>query len=467
MKMTRREAMAAGLALVPGALAAQDKESEKWKIHEWGTFTALQDETGAPLGWINTEDEPVPPFCHRLSRSLLVPVDDLAPGYFKDAPRCHPDVILRLETPVVYFHPPKSAKLPAKVDLRVDFRGGWLTEYYPEAKVNAPGVQTRQLQYGRLEISTKGSLEWKGLQVGKPGTFPETKDAVWLSPRNVKSAPITAADGESEQFLFYRGVAYCKAPLITRRDGDGKMLTIYGWLPSDLVSQAPLRVPRLWLADIREDGTTAFRSIPAIKLLAGPQPLLATVPATFEEKDYSMSRLASLREEMRDGLVKEGLNTDEAEALLNTWDASYFRAHGLRLFFLVPRAWTDYVLPLKTSLAADITRVMIGRLELITPRQRACLKRISSTTNPSSTWYQEWAEKNPEAWKRYQQKRQEGNLGELREQGIQIPDDYRAYLELGRFRNAIVLDELKRAPTDGLKKFVNVYDLHEARIADK
>ena len=147
--------------------------------------------------------------------------------------------------------------------------------------------------------------------------------------------------------------------------------------------------------------------------------------------------------------------------------ASYFRSHGMRLFFIVPRAYTDYFLPLKVSVPAEITRAMIGRLELITPKQRACLRRISATKNPSSEWYQAWAEKNPEAWKRFQQKRQEGNLGALREQRIAIPDDYLAYLELGRFRNAIVLDELKRAPTEGLKKFVDVYDLHEARVGDK
>jgi len=40
---------------------------------------------------------------------------------------------------------------------------------------------------------------------------------------------------------------------------------------------------------------------------------------------------------MNAGLVGEGLNPDEADALLNTWDASYFRSHGMRLFFLVPR----------------------------------------------------------------------------------------------------------------------------------
>jgi hypothetical protein len=466
MTLTRREALAAGLALFPGLAAAQDKQdAERWKIHEWGTFTALQDEQGEPLGWINTEDEPVPGFCHRLSQSLLVPVDDLAPGFFKDAPRCHPDVILRLETPVVYFHPPKSASLPAKVSLRVEFRGGWLTEFYPDAKVNAPGV--RNGNYGRLRAGTQGSLEWKDLQIGKKGIYPETQDAVWLSPRNVKCAPITADNGESEQFLFYRGVGYQQAPLITRRPGDGTMLKIHGWLPADLAAQAPLIIPKLWLADIREDGTTAFRTINPIKLAAGREPLLATVPATFEEKDYSAKRLPVLRQEMKEGLMQQGLYSDEAEALLNTWDASYFRAHGLRLFFVVPRPYVDYVLPLKASVPADITRAMIGRLELISPRQRACLGRIRTTTNPSSAWYQEWAEKNPDAWKRFQQKRQEGNLHALREEKIKIPDDYLAYLELGRFRNAIVLDDLAGRPTEGMKKFVDAYDLHAARVGDR
>src|SRR5579872_1864284 len=216
-------AVGAGIALVPAAAGAR-QAGERWKIHEWGTFTALQDEVGHPLGWINTEDEPVPPFCHRLSHSLLVPIDDLAPAFFKDAPRAHPDVILRLETPVLYFHPPASATLPQQVDVKVEFRGGWLTEYYPDAKVGAPGLTTRSFQYGRIHPGTQGSLEWKGLQVGKEGTFPATEDPVWLSPRQVKAAALTAAGGESERFLFYRGVAYSQAPLLVQRLGDGKTL---------------------------------------------------------------------------------------------------------------------------------------------------------------------------------------------------------------------------------------------------
>ena len=455
-------AVGAGLAIAPVAAGGQEAPA-RWGIHEWGTFTALQGEDGNPLGWINTEDEPVPPFCHRLSRSLLVPVDDLAPTFQKDAPRAHPDVILRLETPVVYFHPPASAKLPVKVDLRVDFRGGWLTEYYPDAKVGAPGLQNRTFQYGRLRSETKGSLEWKGLEVGKQGTFPNTEDAVWLSPRAVKAAPVTSATGESEQFLFYRGVAYMQAPLIISRGEDGKMFSIRSWSPPELENWGPIRIPRLWLADIREDGSTAFRTLPGFRLTDGT----LSAPLAFEERDYSAERLKALRKEMHEGLKADGLNPDEADALLNTWDASYFRSHGLRLFFLVPRVWTDYVLPLKTSLNADIKRVMVGRIELITRKQRGCIARIAATNNPSSTWYQEWAAKHPDAWKRFQQKREEGNLSALREEKIAIPDDYRAYLELGRFRNALVLSELKTNPTEGLQKFVDAYDLHEAKIAEK
>ncbi|HZE98966.1 MAG TPA: hypothetical protein VE981_18315 [Planctomycetota bacterium] len=467
MKILRHAALIAGIAALLPAGAGAQNAPERWKIHEWGTFTALQTEWGSPLGWINTEDEPVPPFCHRLSRSLLVPIDDLAPVFFKDVPRAHPDVILRLETPVVYFHPPAQAKLPQSVDLHVDFRGGWLTEYYPDARVGAPGLQTRTFQYGRLNRGTQGSLDWKGLQIGKEGTFPKTDDAVWLSPRNVKAASITAAGGESERFLFYRGVAYMSAPVVAQRTQEGKTIVLQGWLPQELAQKAPLRIPRLWLADIREDGSTAFRTVASQKIAGTEIGVMTSIPGIFEEEDYSLGRLSALRTEMNAGLVGEGLNPDEADALLNTWDASYFRSHGMRLFFLVPRAWTDYVLPMKTSLDADITRVMIGRLELITPKQRACLKRIRETKAPSSTWYQEWAQKNPDAWKRFQQKRQEGNLQALREEKIAIPDDYRAYLELGRFRNALVLDELNRDPSDGLTRFVEVYDLREAPVANK
>jgi hypothetical protein len=458
--------VAVAVAALAGAAPGQDSR-ERWRIHEWGTFTSLQDEAGRPIGWINTEDEPVPEFVHRLRRSLLVPIDDLAPVFDKGAPRAHPDVIVRLETPVVYFHPPTSAKLPATVDLRVDFRGGWLTEYYPDGKSVAPGLDRRDARFGRIAPGTVGSLEWKGLRVGLDRGFPRTEDAVWLAPRAVEAAPVTAPNGESERFLFYRGVGSLSPPLAVVRPADGKSFSVRGRLPEELSSRATLRVPRLWLADIREDGNAAFRSLPSATLPAGLDPEVARVPARFEEGEYSPARLSALRKEMREGLVGDGLHADEADALLNTWQASYFQSAGLRLFFLVPRAWTDHVLPLKASVPAEVVRSMIGRLEIVTPQQRACLKRIAAAPECSTRWYYDWLETNPEAARRNAQRRREGDLQSLRQDCVKIPDDYLAYLELGRFRNALVLDEWRRTGSAALRRFIATYDLAPASVPER
>src|ERR1043166_6856700 len=40
--------------------------------HEWGTFTSLQDEEGRTLDGINTDDEPVPSFCHDMAPRLVL-----------------------------------------------------------------------------------------------------------------------------------------------------------------------------------------------------------------------------------------------------------------------------------------------------------------------------------------------------------------------------------------------------------
>ncbi len=60
--------LGAVLLLLTIPASAEDK---KWAIHEWGTFTSLQNESGDALGGINSDDEPVPQFVHRLSFELL------------------------------------------------------------------------------------------------------------------------------------------------------------------------------------------------------------------------------------------------------------------------------------------------------------------------------------------------------------------------------------------------------------
>ncbi len=91
-------------------------------IHEWGTFTSLQDESGNAIGGINTDDEPVPDFVHRLSPHLLIDANNLPEPEYQGAPPSHPDVTMRLETPVMYFYPPKGWR-PQPVNVRVAFVG--------------------------------------------------------------------------------------------------------------------------------------------------------------------------------------------------------------------------------------------------------------------------------------------------------------------------------------------------------
>ena len=45
-----------------------------------------------------------------------------------------------------------------------------------------------------------------------------------------------------------------------------------------------------------------------------------------------------------------------------------------------------------------------------------------------------------------------------------MPEDYRAYLQLGRFRNALLLDEAKRNPSGALTTFIERYELDAHRF---
>jgi hypothetical protein len=73
-------------------------------------------------------------------------------------------------------------------------------------------------------------------------------------------------------------------------------------------------------------------------------------------------------------LTKAGLYRKEADAMMQTWWPSYFNRAGLRVFWVVPRTFTDNVLPLTASPAPKETvRVLVGRSEILTPQFEARL----------------------------------------------------------------------------------------------
>jgi hypothetical protein len=85
------------------------------------------------------------------------------------------------------------------------------------------------------------------------------------------------------------------------------------------------------------------------------------------------------------------------------------------------------------SVDAKVTRVMIGRLELVSSRQRELLKQL--VTAPPL-------------------RMKTTAVGDAAGDAVS-----KAWDDLGRFRNALVLDELRRRPTATLRQFVRLNDL--------
>jgi hypothetical protein len=453
--------------------------SDQLVIHEWGTFTSLQDEAGHSVAGVNTDDEPVPEFVHRISDLIPQPTE-LAPVYYKGVPRSHRQVRMRLETPVLYFYPPAGRHAPLQATVEVGFRGGWLTEYFPRADVSAPGLKEGNFRYAGLSPTTMGTLEWHDLSIGGDYPLPQTNAQVWLAPRQVRSATVRAPGGEAEKYLFYRGVGNLPSPLAVSRTIDNDGIIIREDLNPELGLRTPLLIRAMWLVHVREDGTVAFRSLGAGKLtgesgrevahtrvdFAGPiRP--SAEKAAYDEgarprletlmEGYAAGNLAELRSQMRKQLIADGLFADEADAMLTTWELAYFKSTGLRLFYLLPQGWTDAVLPLQCSLPADVSRTMVGRVELVTPRQRTLLKKIGSAPVSKINWFYESL--NGKSTRNEMMAQLWEGKARFHDLNIPVPPDYRSYIDLGRFRNALILDEHARHLQSGLGRFVEAYNL--------
>jgi hypothetical protein len=346
-------------------------------VHEWGTITTVHAADGTPQGGLNKidESEVLPPFVHRYEpestrfdpRKKLVKAP-LVPG--------RPDVTMRLETPVVYFHPGSKKQYEKPFDVRVQFRGGVINEFYPVAEAGvrldtariseklAAGVIPRQWTGEVLNNYVVGSLDWKGVKLHDTVVAPLTNDPVWLAPREVQAASVFLPEaGEGERYLFYRGVAALSALLQTTLTSGRVTVsapTNLVWLDADSVA-----LPNVWHVDVHADETIAFREHGAITIRKAEAGKEVGRFKRFSGGDYAAENLAKLRSSLKAALIKEGLFADEAEAMLNTWKHSYFEKPGLRVFYIVPRLWADHFLPLTFSVPARVNRVFVGRIDLV------------------------------------------------------------------------------------------------------
>jgi hypothetical protein len=447
------------LVLLSGGVLA----SEPLVVHEWGTFTVLQDAEGNSIPGVNINEESLPSFVHKLAENLapdshelgaLIGTGNFAALRSKGIARYYHAALMRMETPIVYLYPPEG-DVDKPIDLEVEFNGGWITEWYPEATVHAPGYTPKNHALMKdLTPGTVGKISWQGVKITPDASSPETDFPVWLAPRQTAAPRLTTGLGETEDYLFYRGVANLQAPLRVVTAGDNLEIRLNPEAEHKLAHPSALE---MWLVEIKADVTLSYRRVQ----VRGDGDVVATTSAVFDADAKTGGRLA-LRAEMKKVLVAEGLFADEAEAMLNTWEVSYFRTPGLRLFFNLPQAWTDTVLPLTVKGYENTVqkRAMIGRIELVSARQQALLDTIVQGPVSTSEWFHSiwWKGFDQTVYMKRMKELQEGTAS-LEDYGMEIPPDYRAYMELGRFREALILHRVARDKDKNLYQFAQNYRL--------
>ncbi len=344
------------------ALAADDSQGQDLTVHEWGTFLGMNASDGTALDGMYHEEHALPSFVHSRSRDQLR----------------LPKMFLKGETPVIYFYTPR----PVKVRVGVGFPQGLWTQWYPQAAVVTPSLLEQAEQPDRL---TGGRICWfadvipasilpaeirdaRGGAIARPAMpgLPQTSsDALWEYSRDVDAAFVKTIDRtreterpEYERFLFYRGLGQSRMPM--RADAR-----LGGSLALDRDPSLLEGVRHIFTLKI-EGGRGAFDYRAALR----PGEEATGVIPSMEHSRPMAEFTEMIADSLAARLTESGLYPKEARAMVNTWKSSYFQNEGVRVLFVLPQSWTDGFIPIKiVPKPKEIVRVMVGRLELLTPER--------------------------------------------------------------------------------------------------
>jgi hypothetical protein len=288
-------------------------------VHEWGTFTSIAGVNGAAVDW-QPQSGPTELPCFVQRDRLNV----------KQSFRAR----VRMETPVLYFYAPANVS----VDVSVRFRRGFITEWFPPAAV---GV------HRPAGADFEGTIAWTGVSVspGLSADFPRERAAShYYTARRTDASPLQSGQ-DRERFLFYRGVGHFDPPISATIGSDGTTV---------VMSSRDQIVGDVILFENR-GGAMAY----AVRHGDG-RGLTFEAPSIVSESSAPGAELVRM-------LTANGLYEKEARAMVETWSDSWFE-EGTRLFYAVSPSFIDAVLPLKIDPApADVARVFVGRLELMSP----------------------------------------------------------------------------------------------------
>lgn len=341
--------------------------------HEWGTFTSVQGADGVQFEWRPNAGADLPKFVHTYLQPDSSECGALSVFAFSKSVHLARQ---RMETPVIYFYSPRAMS----VDVRVDFPDGIVTEWFPRVTRFGPSAAASTASAPRIPESF---IEWKNVRVLAPGAqaslpIDGTRNH-YFAARATDANPLAFGDAEKgvehEKLLFYRGLGHFQAPLQAGLNTDEDQLLLRN------TGSSPLT--HLFVLTVRQNQAKFARFA---RMDGGGK-----IEAPFEPDKglRSVSQVAGeLSAQLERALVEQGLFAKEAAAMVATWRDSWFEEPGLRVLYLLPRAWTDAVLPLKLEpKPRSLVRVMVGRAELIPPsKEWQLLKQIVqfSADNPAA-----------------------------------------------------------------------------------
>ena len=356
----------------PTILCAYCAAPNRLTVHEWGTFTSFSGSDGVKLEFRPLQDADLPYFVlDRQRQSGLA-----YPSKFDYR------VLQRMETPVTYFYVDR----PREVNVRVEFPRGLLTEFYPPVLRMTP-----LFKLSGPELVGNSSLDWKVWLIPEDRIQARMPDAAtteslhkrmvekllpssdgydhYAHARKTDSAlvyselpgdpknPLVPRGGHFEKFLFYRGIGNFDLPLKLTAPANDKL---------ELTNSGATLIRNLFLVNV-DQFTVRFSHYDKI----GPGEKLSLAAPT------QTSTVDQLADAVKAALVREELYDKEAAAMVETWRKSWFGEQGTRLFYMLPQAQTDALLPLTIEPAPqELVRVMVGRMEIMRPSDEARITEL-------------------------------------------------------------------------------------------
>ncbi len=318
-----------------GVGGASSKDPEKFVVHEWGTFSTFSGSDGKNLKF-HPNDRDLPAFVHSNRRDI------------KGGPA---DVLVSLETPVMYFYSDRDQT----VSVEVDFPKGAMTDWYPQAS----RPPTHSIRWDNIKMLAKDRPKLPG----------DRDRGRYFAARETDALPLVITENEkseTEKFLFYRGVGDFNMPFRVRSCGKGLC---------EVKNTGKDAVPAFVLLRVR-DSKVYFETFGRLDAGAEQRIQEPTAASTPEKLGDAVAAL----------LIEQGLYEKEARAMVKTWRDDWFGEEGTRVLYVVSEPRTAEFLPVTIKPKPDtLVRVMIGRHDVLSPEREievdALVKRVNGDSN--------------------------------------------------------------------------------------